>query len=242
MSKVFVVIPAAGMGERMGAGVNKVLLELDGQVILQRTLSIFEDLPEVAAIQVVCRAEERDWINAQQINWGISKALSACVGGETRQESVFNGLKVLAGMQDFSLEEDGEHPIVLIHDAARCLVTADIIRRCINHVEAVGSCVAAVPVKDTIKRVSADGIVHETLVRDELWQIQTPQAFRFASIINAYQSAEKNGLLATDDASVMEALGEDVAVVEGSYQNIKLTTAEDLVIAQAYLQSRQQSE
>lgn len=230
--KIYVIIPAAGLGERMGAGVNKVFLELEGEPVIKRTLDVFQALTEITAIQLVGRKQELDWLNTRIAEWQIDKALPAVAGGKTRQDSVLKGLRAL------SAGVESNHALVLVHDAARCLVTPDIIRRCIAQTRVKGSCVAAMPVKDTIKRVAENGLIFETLDRAELWQIQTPQSFRFKELYHAYQRAAEVGLLATDDASVLEAMGGKVSVVEGSYENIKLTTAEDLSLAEIYLKNR----
>ncbi len=250
--KIYVVIPAAGMGARMGAGKNKVFLELAGEAILKRTLDAFQALPEITAIQVVGRADELADLASFLDAWQISKALPPVAGGETRQASVLNGLLALhalvrdtvtisappgAPAPDPAATDD---PLVLIHDAARCLVSPEIIRECIRYTREQGACVAAIPVKDTIKRVDASGQIHETLDRSELWQIQTPQSFRFSEILAAYQSALSRGISVTDDAAVMEAAGGAVSVVEGSHENIKITTAEDLTFAEVFLRNRRE--
>lgn len=258
--KIYVVIPAAGMGARMGAGKNKVFLELAGEPILKRTLDAFQALPEITAIQVVGRAEELIDLESFLAEWQITKAQPPVAGGETRQASVLNGLLALQELLNDSgagavsasssaLAPDPapdtatastEDPLVLIHDAARCLVSPEIIRECIRYTREQGACVAAIPVKDTIKRVDASGQIHETLDRSALWQIQTPQSFRFSEILAAYQSALSRGISVTDDAAVMEAAGGAVSVVEGSHENIKITTAEDLTFAEVFLRNRRE--
>lgn len=236
-SNIYVIIPAAGLGERMGAGVNKVFLELAGEPVIKRTLDVFQALPEITAIQLVGRKQELEWLNEKVAEWQIGKALPPVAGGKTRQDSVHRGLQALLPIT----QQGHDHELVLVHDAARCLVTPDIVRRCIAHTRMKGSCVAAMPVKDTIKRVAENGLIFETLDRAELWQIQTPQAFCYKDLFHAYQKAAAVGLVATDDASVLEAEGGRVAVVEGSYENIKITTAEDLVLAEVYLRNRSET-
>ncbi len=228
----YVIIPAAGMGTRMDAGVNKVHLELAGRSLLQRTLLVFEAMEEISAIQLVVREEELNELKHNLKAWGISKAANPVVGGSSRQASVHQGLKALSA---FVVDEEA---VVLVHDAARCLVTPEIVRRCLEHLLSVGPCVAAVPVKDTIKSVDAELAVTKTLDRSLLWQVQTPQAFSLKALRKAYDEAELCGLEGTDDASLFEARGGLVHVVMGSYENIKITTPEDLALAELYLKRR----
>lgn len=233
---VWVVVPAAGLGERMGAGVNKVHLELGGMSLLQRCLRIFQNLPEVDLILPVCRSAELGELGARLKGWDLSKVLPPVAGGETRRDSV------MAGLEAFAARRPGrEEPLVLIHDAARCLVEEAVIRRCIAGALRAGACVAGVPVKDTVKRVGAGDAILETPPREALRQIQTPQAFRFDRLLAAYRAACLADLPVTDDASVMEAAGARVFVVEGSYRNIKLTTAEDLAVAESYLRAEEET-
>ena len=217
----YAIILAGGSGSRMGAGCNKVLLELRGEPVIIRSIRAFEGL--VDGIVLVSREED---ISAMR-DMLAERGLSAIVvpGGTTRQESVWNGL--------CALPEGAEH--VLIHDGARCLVDADTIRRCKASVEAEGTGVAAIPAIDTIKQVDADGVVVATPDRSTLMAVQTPQGFRVPLIRRAHLSAKAEGYLGTDDASLVERIAQPVRLTQGDRRNIKLTTPEDIKMAEAFL-------
>lgn len=212
---VWALVVAAGSGARMGLGHNKALAALGGMTILERSVRAFAGLAD--GIVVVARAEDLDAV----------RALPLCgaritQGGATRQRSVLHGLR--------ALPEDAD--IVLVHDAARPFVTEDIIRRCIDSAAVHGSGVASVPVKDTVKHVDASGMVVSTPPRASLRAAQTPQAFRVETLRQAIERLEAEGATATDDAAAVEAAGGSVLLVDGSEDNIKLTTPEDLRMAE----------
>jgi len=219
----YAIILAGGSGSRMGADRNKVLLTLGGEPVIQRSIQAFEGL--VDGVILVSREEDIPAIREMLAKSGLSADVVA--GGTTRQESVWNGL--------CALPEGTEH--VLIHDGARCLVDADTIRRCKASVEQHGTGVAAVPVVDTIKQVTAESIVSATPDRSTLRAVQTPQGFRLPVIMEAHMAARQEGFTGTDDASLVERLGYPVRLTEGSRRNIKLTTPEDLKMAQSYLEN-----
>lgn len=219
----YAIILAGGSGARMGAGCNKVLLTLGDEPVILRSLRAFEGL--VDGVILVSREEDVPAMRSMLAESGLSAVVVS--GGATRQESVWNGLN--------ALPEGTEH--VLIHDGARCLVDADTIRRCKASVEEHGTGVAAVPVVDTIKQVTTDGIVTATPDRSTLMAVQTPQGFRVPLIRQAHEAARKEGFTGTDDASLVERMGHPVRLTEGSRRNIKLTTPEDLKMAEAYLES-----
>jgi len=232
--KTTVLVPAAGMGRRMGVSINKQYLDLAGRPILAHTLELFQHHPSIDSIYPILPADESAYCQAQIVDrYGFSKVRQIVTGGAERQDSVLNGLRVL--------EDDGatSETIVLIHDGVRPLFNPELIPQLIETAKTQGGCIVGVPVKDTIKEVSA-GQISATPERQKLWQAQTPQAFRFDLIMQAYESAERDGFLGTDDASLVEQLGEPVMMLEGTYRNIKVTTPEDLVIAAALLQ-RQES-
>ena len=204
---VSVILPAAGRGKRMQAGVNKVFLRLMGKPILFHTLRVFAAVPEVQEIIVVTGAEEVEPL-----------------GGSERQYSVWNGLKASSEASD----------VVLVHDAARPLVSRATIEAVIEAARAHGAAIAAVPEKNTVKVVK-DGVVTATPDRSTLWAVQTPQGFSRSLLMAANEKAESDGFLGTDDASLVERYGAKVHVVMDSYQNIKVTTPEDLVVAEAFL-------
>ena len=217
----YAIILAGGSGSRMGAGCNKVLLTLGGEPVIQRSIRAFEGL--VDGVVLVSREEDIPAMDAMLAKSGLSAVVVA--GGATRQESVWNGL--------CALPEGVEH--VLIHDGARCLVDAETIRRCKASVEVHGTGVAAVPVVDTIKQVDADGIVAATPDRSSLMAVQAPQGFRLPLIMVAHEAARQAGFTGTDDASLVERIGHSVRLTQGNRRNIKLTTPEDINMAEAFL-------
>lgn len=215
------IILAGGSGSRMGAGVNKVLLPLGGEPVLCRSVRAF--LPLVDGVTVVARREDDAAIRAALTASGLSA--SVVTGGATRQDSVWNGLSHLPANADK----------VLIHDGARCLVDEDTIRRVKASVETCGTGVAAVPVTDTIKQVDAAECVETTLDRAALRSVQTPQGFTTALLRRAHEQARADGYVGTDDASLVERLGLPVHLTLGNRRNLKLTTPEDMMIANALL-------
>ena len=228
--KAIALIPAAGMGKRMGASINKQYLLLNGLPIVARTISVFEQSPLIDAIYLVIPAEEIPYCQEHVIAvCGFKKVAAIIPGGRERQNSVMNGLNA---MRDFVSDDD----VVLIHDGVRPFVTEAMIRESIAVARSSEGALVAVPVKDTIKNVQGN-IVISTPPRDTLWQAQTPQSFRFGTIFNAHRSAAAEGFIGTDDASLIERSGGTVCIVPGDYRNIKITTPEDLVLAEAFLAS-----
>lgn len=219
------IIPAAGSGSRMQAGVNKQYLLLAGQPILAHTLALFDQHPRIDRICVVAPGDELDYCRAEIVSrYAFAKVSAVIAGGPTRQESVSNGLHSCGAASD---------DLVIIHDGARPLLTAAELDALLD-AAACGAATLGVPVKDTIKKVHNHAIV-ETLERSDLWQVQTPQAFRFSLIMTAHCQGRADAFVATDDAMLVERLNHAVAMVRGSYRNIKITTPEDLAIASALL-------
>ena len=217
----YVIVLAGGSGSRMGAGCNKVLLELQGEPVITRAVKAFEGLVE--GVVLVSRSED---ITAMQAAMkSIQMPVTIVSGGNSRQASVWNGL--------CALPADCTH--VLIHDGARCLVDQETIRRCISSVEAYGSGVAAIPAIDTIKEVDRDEIVISTPVRAHLRSVQTPQGFTVELIRRAHEAALEQGYVGTDDASLVEHIGIPVRLTVGDRRNIKLTTPEDIKMAESFL-------
>ena len=219
--KVGTVIVAAGSSQRMD-GVDKVFALLGGKPILTRVIDTFQRCNPVDQIVVVLSEPNlergRQLVAAQ----GWTKVTDVCVGGQRRQDSVVAGLNRL-----------DKCDWVVIHDGARPLVTVDLIKRGLEAARETGAAVAAVPVTDTIKVSDEDRIVRQTPARDNLWAAQTPQVFRFDIIFEAYRIATDE---VTDDASLVEQLGHKVKLYMGSYDNIKVTTPDDLLIAGALLE------
>lgn len=227
--KTIALIPAAGMGKRMGAGINKQYLMLAGIPIVARTIGVFEESPLVDEIYVISPRAEIPFCREQVIAvHGFSKVKAIVEGGAERQHSVLNGLR--------SIVDPADNDLVLIHDGVRPFVTKEMIAQSIAMAKAHEGALVAVPVKDTIK-MAVDGIIRETPPRETLWQAQTPQAFRYGIIRDAHEKAAAEGFLGTDDASLVERLGGEVHVVMGDYRNIKITTPEDLVLAEAFFKA-----
>lgn len=223
------IILAGGSGSRMGAGRNKVLLSIEGETVLCRSVRAF--LPRMEQLVLVVRPEDETAIHQALAASGLADApIRFALGGADRQASVWSGLCALPAECDH----------VLIHDGARCLVDEGTIRRVMAAVEASGTGVAAVPVTDTIKQADAAERSLVTLKRDALRAVQTPQGFDTVLIRKAHQAAQADGFRGTDDASLLEHLGMSVQLVPGSRSNIKLTTPEDLTMAEAFLHSEAQ--
>ena len=222
---VSVIFPAAGAGRRMKADRNKVLLELSGVPILLRTLRRFSAVPAVAELIVVVARDEIAFVEGMLEKAQGLKPWRAVQGGAERQYSIANGMAHLAADAD----------IVLVHDAARPLVSLAAIEAVISAAREKGAAIAAVRAKNTIKVVGEDGRVEATPSRASLWEVQTPQGFRREILQRAYEKAAQDGFLGTDDASLVERIGEAVFVVESDYGNLKITTPEDLWMAEALL-------
>ncbi|MBT2689895.1 2-C-methyl-D-erythritol 4-phosphate cytidylyltransferase [Bacillus sp. ISL-47] len=221
-----VILPAAGQGKRMGAGKNKLLLKIGEIPVFIHTLRVFENDSECAGIYLAINPQDEEEIRVLLTEHNITKVTALIPGGEERQHSVYNAAKAVAG-----------EGIVLVHDAARPFITQDLLRPLVKMAEKKGAAVLAVPLKDTVKK--ADGnLIAETLERSCLWAVQTPQAFRISALKEAHQKAEEEHFFGTDDASLVERLGKEVMIVEGSYDNIKLTTPEDIYFAEAIMKKR----
>jgi 2-C-methyl-D-erythritol 4-phosphate cytidylyltransferase len=218
--KVAAIIVAAGEGKRMG-GVDKVFAPLGGEAILMRATRPFQKSALIDQIVVVVSDEHYEKCRHLAGKGEWSKVSEVCIGGRRRQDSVAAGLKKL-----------GDCDWVVIHDGARPLVTVELIERGLEAARETGSAAAAVPVKDTIKVVGGDEIVYETPPRQNLRAVQTPQVFRADIIKEAYKKAKKS---VTDDASLVEQAGYEVKLYSGSYDNIKITTPDDLNLAEVIL-------
>ena len=229
MSKVTVLIPAAGMGKRMGKAVAKQFLPLGDRPMLAHTLLTFQRMSEIDEIIPILSQEDMDICLRDVIErFHITKVKTLVAGGKERQDSVNNGLQKI----------DADTSVVLVHDGVRPFVTQAIIKECIE-LARKGECVTAgVPLKDTIKEVDENGIVRKTLERSRLWAIQTPQAFPAALLKKVHEEAHKRKLFGTDDATLAEKAGIKVRVIMGSYENVKITTPEDLILAEEILKRR----
>ncbi len=223
---VGVVIVAAGTATRM-RGQNKIFLPLCGQPVLLRSIAAFQLHPRVVRVVVVTRDEWIADVERMVSQADQTKVTDIVTGGNCREESV------RCGLETFSV---GEVPdLVLVHDAARPLVSSSVIDRVIQGAEQFGAAVPAVLVKDTVKKIGPLGRIEETLPRECLVNIQTPQGFKTTLLQTAMQQAGENLCVFTDDAAVVETIGAAVYTVEGDYRNIKITTPEDQWVAIAYL-------
>ncbi|NLM13672.1 MAG: 2-C-methyl-D-erythritol 4-phosphate cytidylyltransferase [Epulopiscium sp.] len=224
-----VIIPAAGRGKRMGSQISKQYLDIGGKPILVHTIEKFDQSPLIHEIIVVTSKEEMEYFkNEIQLKYIFNKALKIVPGGKERQESVYNGLKKISS----------ETEIVLIHDGARPFVSLEEIGKSVEGARRYGACVIGVKVKDTIKICNEEGYIVSTPKREELWAVQTPQSFQTSIILEAHKKAEEDNFLGTDDATLVERLGYSIKILEGNYQNIKITTPEDLTIGEAILRKR----
>lgn len=232
------VLLCAGNGSRMGAsqgGMNKLTRPILGKSALCRSLETLLACEALRSIAIVVSPQTRNHA-AQTIEAMEQQERCFLVnGGDSRGESALSGLRALNKLQPAP-------SVVAIHDAARCLLRSDVLEACLQSARAQGSGVAAVPATDTIRRVSEDGIVVGEMNRDELWHIQTPQAFSFDMILQSYEQAEAADQLASDDATLVARRGYEVHVVRSSTDNIKLTHPEDYLMAEFFLRMRVGSE
>lgn len=225
--KYTAIVLAAGFGKRMNSKVHKQYLIIQDRPVLYYSLKAFEDSAVDEIVLVVGKGEEKFCRKEIVDKYGISKVKAIVEGGKERYHSVFEGLK-----------QTSDADYVLIHDGARPFVNQDIIRRCMQEVQKYQACVVGMPVKDTIKIADEEGYAKQTPDRKNVWMIQTPQTFSYALIYEAYEEMLKTEDTAiTDDAMVLERIkGKKSKLIEGSYRNIKITTPEDLLIANVYLQ------
>lgn len=216
------IIPAAGLGKRMGIGYNKVFIQINEMAVIQMTVSQFERDSNCEAIYLAARSEEIE--SMKELFKDTPKVKGIFEGGSERQDSIYNVLKQIPACE-----------YVMIHDGARPFVTKDTLDALYDKVKTDQAVICGVNVKDTIKIVD-DGTVTNTVPRERLFVVHTPQAFDYDLIVEAHEKAQDNNLLVTDDARMVEALGQSVKVVSSNYDNIKITTTEDLIIAEAILQ------
>ena len=218
------VIVAAGKGTRMNLDISKQLVKIRGRPVIAWTLQAFEDCGAVDEVVLVANESEMALYRKEIIGrYGFYKVKAIAAGGAERQDSVFNGLSELSA----------ECGIVLIHDGARPFIDGRTIIESVDAAYEYGASCVAVPMKDTVKAADKEGFVAETLDRGILWSIQTPQAFRRDIISSAFARARNEGFKGTDDAVLAERLGCKPKLVMGSYENIKITTREDLLFAEA---------
>lgn len=225
------IVLAAGRGKRMQADRPKQYLLLNGKPILYYSLQVFENSP-IGEIVLVTGEGEEDYCRREIVErYGIHKVKKIVSGGKERCDSVFSGLKAL---EDSGLGREG---IVFIHDGARPFIRPELLERLLKETKKYGACVAGMPVKDTIKIADENGTVVDTPRRELVWQVQTPQVFSYGLIKEAYERMLESGTVSvTDDAMVIEKMtGHTIQLMEGGYENMKITTPEDIAIAEALL-------
>jgi 2-C-methyl-D-erythritol 4-phosphate cytidylyltransferase len=226
-AKVHAIIVAAGKGIRMSDSVRKQYIALDGIPMLSRTLGVFNRCDLIDRIIVAVPEDDIDYCRNEIVTAANMKKETILVsGGPRRQDSVYNSLK--------AIEKD--EGIVLIHDGVRPFVSPEDLVVCIDGAKKHGACILGIPAFDTVKHVNANNEIIETHKRDTLWLAQTPQAFQLKLIKKAHEIAKQEGFKGTDDASLVERLGEVVKIMPGSRNNIKITSQEDLKLARALLQ------
>ncbi len=217
------------MGRRMGKAVAKQFLPLGDKPLLAHTLLVFQRSAEIDEIIPILSQEDIENCLRNVIErYHISKVKTLVVGGKERQDSVANGLQ--------KLEKDTS--VVLVHDGVRPFVTTEMIKETVDLAKKGECVVVGVPIKDTIKEVDEAGIIRHTLERSRLWAIQTPQVFPLNILKRAYEESYKHKVYGTDEATLVERAGGKVRVIMGSYENIKITTPEDLVLAEEILRRR----
>jgi len=228
LDNVGVVIPAAGQGKRMGASLNKQFLALRGIPLLAHTVSVFQSSDQVREIVIVGAKDDIPVIEEIVESYRLDKVAAVPIGGAVRQESVFAGVQALSAATQR----------VVVHDGARPLLTLELFHRFLAEAEETVAAITAVPLKDTVKLVNQEGWVVETPPREQLRAVQTPQVFERAVLEEAHRRAAQTGFIGTDDASLVEWLGYPVKVLEGSAENIKITTPDDLWLAEKILAAR----
>ncbi|HSH35248.1 2-C-methyl-D-erythritol 4-phosphate cytidylyltransferase [Schnuerera sp.] len=226
---VSVVIAAAGMSNRMGSKINKQFISINNKPILAHTIEKFERCRYVDEMIVVAKEDEINYCRKEIVKrFKFNKVSKIVRGGKERQDSVYNGILALDEKTDIVLSHDGARPFVKIKNIV------DGIEGAIEY----GACVIGTPVKDTIKVVGDSDNITNTPKRDFIWAAQTPQCFKKEIIMEGYRKAINDNFMGTDDSSLVERLGIEVKMIMGSYENIKITTPEDLIIAESILKNK----
>jgi 2-C-methyl-D-erythritol 4-phosphate cytidylyltransferase len=226
--RIVAIVPSAGIGKRFGKGTNKTFVTLGGRPLLLWALETLNSMPEVKEIIPVIKEADMEYAVDLLEASEIPKVKRIAPGGKERQDSVYNGLNLV----------DDKKCIILVHDGVRPLIEHSVISSASRQLKDCDGIVIGVPVKDTIKE-TVGGEVTQTLNREKLWAVQTPQIFHYETIYGAYSRAAKERYYSTDDSALVERYGGRVKVVMGSYTNIKVTTPEDLMIAELFLSMRE---
>ncbi len=225
----FAIIAAAGKSKRMKKNTNKIFLPLLNKPMIYHTIKNFQDCNLVDEITVVTQKNDINKIKKIKIQYNFDKIKNIVIGGEERQDSVYNGL--------MSIKKAKNQDVVVVHNGSNPLIKQNEIVDCINAAKQYGAAVAGFPLKDTIKKINKD-FVEKTIERKDIYQVQTPQAIKYGLFIEAFKNAKNKKLKFTDDVSLVEALGKKVKIVNCSYENIKITTEDDLKIAEGILMKR----
>lgn len=221
-----VVIAAAGKGRRMGNRTNKQYMFIESRPVLSYSIDFFEKVDFVDEIVIVASEKEVDYCKHEIVDrYKYQKVSAVVAGGKERQDSVYAGLRHLGEDTDF----------VAVHDGARPILSVEVLRNLMKEAKQWGAAIPGVASKETIKMVDRDDFVRQTLDREIIYSIQTPQVFKFDELFNAYRQAHEEGFMGTDDASVFERYIGRVKVVEGDYNNIKITTPGDLVVVKSLM-------
>lgn len=224
--KVTALIVAGGSGRRMGSDINKVFLQLAGKTIIEHTVDVFLKTEEIDEIVIVTR--EEDILECRRLFAEAPKPMKIVVGGKTRQESVYNGLKEIS------------EGIVAIHDGARALINRESIKESVLSCMGYGAAAVGVSCVDTLKKVDAEGFITETVDREGVYRINTPQTFNIRDILRAHQKAIEEGFEATDDCALYERYIGRVKIVPGEATNIKITFPEDIMLAETILKREEE--
>jgi 2-C-methyl-D-erythritol 4-phosphate cytidylyltransferase len=237
--KVYAIVPSAGIGKRFGVEKNKPFFLLGGKPILVWCLEVLQAMPEITEIIPVVKEDDLMVTGELVEKYGFSKVRRIVPGGAERQDSVYNGLQAI----------NDEKGIVLIHDGGRPFADRDMFLNAINQIEGCDGVIAAVRVKDTIKEIEPAGnnspdapVVRQTLNRELLYAVQTPQVFQYKTIKEAHEKARLEKYYGTDDAALVERYGGRIRISQGSYSNIKITTPEDIPVGEAILKKQGKGE
>jgi 2-C-methyl-D-erythritol 4-phosphate cytidylyltransferase len=227
VKKNYAIILSAGKGQRMGGPLPKQYLPLGDRLVLAHSIHTFDLVSSVDELVFVISGDDQ-WLSGILKDYPPQKPYQVAEGGAVRQESVYNALSLVSS----------DAGIVTLHDGARPLVTTGVIEACISAAEEYGAAAAGMPVKDTIKQVDDRGFAVHTPERSTLWLVQTPQTFKFELIMKAHKAALRDGFVGTDDSSLIERLGHKVKMIPGGYENIKITTPDDIIAAEQLLKAR----
>ncbi len=223
---VSAIIVAAGKGVRMKGTMRKQYLDLSGRPVLAHSIMAFDSCSLVEEIFLVVPKEDVEYCQNKILSpLDLKNQINLVRGGTKRQDSVYIGLQAITKNTE----------TVVIHDGVRPFIQPDDLMKCIQSSKDFGACILGIPASDTLKRVTKAGIIKGTLTRERIWHAQTPQAFQYDLILKAHEAAQRDGYVGTDDASLLERLGRDVKIINGSRLNIKITLKEDLVVAKALM-------